>query len=77
VVLIETTGGGVFRLCPDCAAYVAPLIATLIGASACPRGCRNTDSGTCPRCFIETGQGCGHGPLCADCQAQILPNGGR
>lgn len=39
--------------------------------TTCPPECTNTDYGTCPRCFRETGLGCAHGPLCADCAQEI------
>ncbi|HTH66162.1 MAG TPA: hypothetical protein VL563_15880 [Gemmatimonadales bacterium] len=38
----------------------------------CPDDCTNTD-GTCPRCYAETGNGCAHGPLCADCREEAAP----
>jgi hypothetical protein len=37
----------------------------------CPPECTNTDAGTCPRCFRETGIGCGHGDLCEECRADL------
>jgi hypothetical protein len=40
-------------------------------ALTCPDDCTNTDTGTCPRCYAETGIGCAHGPLCADCREEI------
>jgi hypothetical protein len=39
--------------------------------ATCPEGCGNHDAGTCPRCFENTGIGCAHGPLCADCREDI------
>ena len=34
----------------------------------CPnRFCSNTESGDCPRCFMESGFGCDHGPVCENC----------
>lgn len=34
----------------------------------CPSWCDNYDYGDCPRCFAETGLGCNHGPICAQCE---------
>lgn len=38
-----------------------------MAARRCPPSCRNTDGGTCPRCYAETGLGCPHGFLCDRC----------
>lgn len=39
--------------------------------------CLSGDFGDCPRCFHQTGLGCGHGPLCEGCASDAAAGLGR
>lgn len=56
------------RLNTDCE---LKMVCDICFYSVCPSDCDNYDSGTCPRCYVTTGNGCDHGPLCYDCRLEV------